>query len=122
MPRRFEPVANDLVEFLGCHAGVRSGNDFGQSLFARCHDALDIASQHGLVRPLLLPLGMLGGHRLDAIEREGKLKVIRLFAPQRAVVVEHGNPLGRRNIVRAAFLDDARDELHQRCLRRPFVP
>jgi len=36
-------------------------------------------------------------HRLDAVDREQKLKIERLLAPQRAVVVEHRNALGLWN-------------------------
>ena len=37
--------------------------------------------------------GCAGAMRLDAVEREGELDVHRLFAPQRAVVVEGGDAL-----------------------------
>jgi len=37
---------------------------------------------------------MLRRYRLDSVERERELKIERLFGPERAVIVEGGNPLG----------------------------
>ena len=40
---------------------------------------------------LVLPFRMLGCERLDTVEREEDLEIHRLFGPQGAVVVEHGD-------------------------------
>ncbi|MHC6158078.1 hypothetical protein ACVSQB_40870, partial [Bradyrhizobium elkanii] len=51
------------------------------------------------------------------VEREGELEIEGLLGPQRAVVVEHGHMLGRRNEVPPAL---ARDEIGNRLFRPPF--
>ena len=43
-----------------------------------------------------LPLGMLWGERLNAIERKQELEIHRLLGPERAVVVERRDALGNR--------------------------
>jgi hypothetical protein len=40
------------------------------------------------------------GKRLDPIEGEKPLEIKRLLAPERAVVVEHGDAIGGRDKVR----------------------
>ena len=67
---------------------------------------------------LVLPLGMLRRERLDAVEREEELEVHRLLGPERAVVVEGGDALGRRHEVRRAFLRHLLDESDDGLLRR----
>jgi hypothetical protein len=64
-----------------------------------CHVAL----QRGLEGLLLLPLRVLISEGLDPVQREGELGVHGLFHPKRAVVVEHGDALGRRHEVGAAL-------------------
>ena len=49
---------------------------------------------------LVLPFGMLGRKGLHAVEREEELNGHRLFAPERAVVVEDGDALSRRYVAR----------------------
>ena len=56
---------------------------------------LHVPGEQRLERLLGLPFGMLRGHRLDLIEGEGELDVDGLLRPQRAVVVEDGDALGR---------------------------
>jgi len=68
------------------------------------------------------PLRMLRRECLDAIEREGELHVDRLFSPERAVVVERGDALGRRHELRAAVPGHAGDEVDNRGLRGAVVP
>jgi len=46
------------------------------------------------------------------VQRERQLSVHGLFGPQRAVVVEHGDPLGLRGKVSCARVGHGRDELH----------
>jgi len=52
---------------------------------------------------LFLQGRILGGHYLGAVESEGRLDVNRLFAPQRAVVVERGDSIGWWNEFRTSF-------------------
>ncbi len=52
-------------------------------------------------RFLVLPFGMLGHEGLHAVEREEELNGHRLFAPERAVVVEGGDAFWLRHKVGA---------------------
>ena len=65
---------------------------------------------------------MLRRERLHAVEREEQLEVHRLLAPERAVVVEGGDALGRRHEVGRAFLRHLLDKLDDGFLRRGVVP
>ena len=68
-------------------------NEFQQGVFASIQYRLEIACESRLEWLLLLPFRVQGCKRLDAIEGEGKLEIHRLFGPQSAVVIEHGNAL-----------------------------
>jgi hypothetical protein len=58
-----------------------------------------------------LPLGVLRRECLDAIEREGELDVHRLLGPQRAVVVENRDTLGRRHEIGSTLPRRSLDEV-----------
>ena len=68
-----------------------------------------------------LPLRVLGRHCLHPIEGKGELNIVGLLGPQRAVIIKGGDALFRCDIVYAASLRDARDEVHDRLLRRAIV-
>ena len=68
MLRRGDPVRHDRGELVGRVAGVRGRHDFQQPLLAAGRDGLHVAFEHALEWLLLLPLGMLRGQRLDAVE------------------------------------------------------
>ena len=72
------------------------------SLLAGCGHRLHVAFEHGLEGLLVLPFGVLGRHALHAVERESELHIHRLLDPQRAVIVEGGDAVLRRDVV-AAF-------------------
>ena len=67
----------------------------------------------------VLPLRVLGRERPDPVQREGDLEIDRLLGPERAVVVEDSDALGRRHEVGPRH---ACDEVQERPLRRPLVP
>lgn len=81
-----------------------------------------VALKSRLERLFVLPLRMHGGKRLDAIEREGNLHIHGLLDPQRAVIVECGNTLRRRDEIGAAGRGDAADEMDDGLFRRRIVP
>src|SRR5262249_5109129 len=60
-----------------------------------------------------------GLHLVQCID---ELEVERLLRPERAVVVEDGYPLSRRNEGRSAFMGDRFDEAEERLLRFTVVP
>jgi hypothetical protein len=82
------PLQHFLGKFFDAHAGVRCRYDREQTLLARRGQGFHVMFEQGLERLLRLPFRVLRRHRLHAIECEGKLEVERLFASQRAVVVE----------------------------------
>ena len=122
MLRRAEPVADHLREFVGRVPGVRCRHDLEQTTLACRGDGFAIAFEHAFEGLLLLPLRMLRRQRLDAVEREGELHVDRLLRPERAVVVEHGDPLRRRHEVCSALPRDPADEVDDRPLCLALVP
>ena len=95
--------SDGLGELLRRHAGMRRRHDLQQALLAGRRERLHVAFEQRLERLLGLPLRMLRRQRLDAIEREGELEIDRLLGPQRAVVVEGGDALGRRHEIRPAL-------------------
>ena len=122
MLRGGDPVLHDLLELLGGHARVRGHDDFDHRLLAAGERAFHVALEQRGERLLVLPLRMLRRERLHPVEREDQLEIHRLLAPERAVVVERGDALGRRHKVRRAFLRDLRDEVDDGLLRRAVVP
>jgi len=57
-----------------------------------------IAGQQGAERFLALPFRMLVCEFFDSITYEEKLKRIRFFAYEGAVIIDHGNALVRRDV------------------------
>ena len=92
MPGGRDPVAHDPLELLGGVAGMRGGHEIEEAAFPAAHHGFGVAFGHALERLLLCPVRMLRGQCLDPIEREEELKIQRLLRPERAVVVERGDP------------------------------
>ena len=65
---------------------------------------------------------MLGRQRHDPVEREHHLAVDRVLDPQRAVLVEGGEPVLGRHEVGAARFGGGADEIEDRLLGRAVVP
>jgi hypothetical protein len=65
---------------------------------------------------------VLGGHGRHARQREGELEVHGLLGPQRAVVVEDGDALGRGHELGVARVCDAADEVDDALPGRTGVP
>ena len=65
---------------------------------------------------------ILAGHLGEAHEDEAELDRHRFLAPERAVVVVDGDPLGRWHVVRPAFSRHTLDEVDDRRARRRVVP
>ena len=91
-------------------------------LLAAGERAFHVALEQRGERLLVLPLGMLRGERLHAVEREEELEIHRLLGPERAVVVEDRDALGGRDEVGRALLRHLLDEVDDRLLRRAVVP
>ena len=111
-----------LLEFAGRHARVRDHDDFEHRLFAAGERALHVALEQRGEWLLRFPLRMLRRERLHAVEREEQLEIHRLLAPERAVVVERGDALVRRNEIGRAFFRHLLDEGDDGFLRRGVVP
>ncbi len=122
MSCRADPACDDCCEFIGRVAGVRGRHHFEQSPLAGCSNGRHVALEHAFEGLPFSPLGVLWRERLDPVEGESDLKVDWLFRPERAVVVERGDPLGDGHEVRSAFPRHATDEVENRVLRRDVVP
>ncbi len=83
---------------------MRRRNDLHEGGFAPGECALHVALQQRGERLRGLPLRMLGSQHLDAVEREHELGIQWLLGPQRAVIVEGGDPLGFRHKIGRALL------------------
>jgi hypothetical protein len=68
------------------------------------------------------PLRMERRERPDPVDREQELEIRRLLGPQRSVVVEHRDAVGRRDISRGPLGGDPLDEVHDRRPRGAVVP
>ena len=90
--------------------------------FAAGERALQVALEQRGERLFVLPLGMLRGQRLHAVEREEQLEIHRLLRPQRAVIVEGGDALVDRHEIRRSFLRHFVDESGDGLLGRRVVP
>ena len=104
VPGGREPVLDDLSNSSVVIPAWRRHDDLDQRRLSAGQHGLQVALEKRLERLLVLPFGMLRRQRLDAVEGERELDVDRLLAPQRAVVVEHGDALGDGHEVGAAFL------------------
>ena len=88
-----EPCQGRRRELLGREPGVRPEQDVRQRLQAARHRRAHVASEQRLddgARGQLRVLRRLG---VEALQEEERLGVRRPLAPQRAVVVEDGDPL-----------------------------
>ena len=122
MLRGADPIGHRLLELLGRHAGVRRGDHLDEFLLTGRSDGLHVAREQRRERLLVLPLRMLWRQRLDSSNREERLEVQRLLAPQRPIVVEGGDALRHGHELRRAGLRDLLDELDDRFLRARVVP
>ena len=122
MARGGNPVAHERREGFGGHAGVGCHHHLGQSVHARSHNPTHIAFEHGLERLLVTPFGVLRRQCLDTIEHEAGLDGHRLFDPQRAVIVEHGDPIDRPHEIGVANGRHARHEIEDRPLGCAVAP
>ena len=107
---------------VGRHAGVRRHHQFGEPVHADGHDAREVAVQNGLEGLETLPFGVLGRQSPDAVDHEMRLGGQRLFDPQRAVIVEHGDAVGRGDEIGVAHGGHAGDEIKDRLPRRAVSP
>jgi hypothetical protein len=78
MARRGQPTSHRLCERLSRHPGVRRHQQLDQTLLARRGERFLVAVEHGFERLLSLPLGVLRGERLDAVERKRELEFLEL--------------------------------------------
>jgi hypothetical protein len=115
-------IGDNTLKFLGPHPGMRGGDHLEAFTRRARRDRLPVTFQHGLERLRHFPLGMIGAQDLDAVYGEGHLNIHGLLAPECAIVVERGDPLGDRDEVRTALGRDAGDEVDDRPFRRAWIP
>ena len=122
MSGTLQPVADERGELVGRETRVRGHHDLEDRRLAAGERVTKIALPQRGEGLLRLPLRVRRRERLDAIQREGQLEVDRLLGPERAVVVEYGDPLAGWNEVWPVRLGHPGDEPHDRSLRRPVIP
>ena len=96
-------------------AGSRSGR-------FSCSNSFHIVVQDRCIERVVFPFRMLRRHRLHAIERECKLEIEWLLAPQRSVVIEDRDSIFGFNKVRAAGRSYAEHKIKDALFRGTFVP
>ena len=94
MPGRRDPIADQQAEIFLRHAGVRRIQQVQQVLAVNRGKNVRIVLQDGLERLSFMPFRMLTGKGVNAVTHEKGLHIERLLAPERAVVVKCGDPLG----------------------------
>ena len=92
------------------------------ALLALRRQRFEVAFENCLERLLVLPFGIFWRKLLDPVERERHLHVHGLLAPQRAVVVESRDALGRRHEIRRALFRHPGDERDDGLFRGSIVP
>jgi hypothetical protein len=122
MLRRREPALDNVLKFFRRNARVCHQDQFNEAFFARCGNVFHIASQQGRERFLIFPFWMLGSHLFHTVDRKGQLHVHGLLGPERTVVVEDGDAIGRWYVIDAAFRGDLFDEAENRVLGCSFIP
>ena len=96
--------------------------DFQQALHVAFGEGLVVVFQHRLERLLVFPFRVLGGHAFDFVEGKQLLEITRLFAPQGAIVVEHGDARFGFYKALAVRRGNRLDKLNDAFFRRAFVP
>jgi hypothetical protein len=84
--------------------------------------SLQVTGEQRLDDRLAGQLGVLGCLLMKALKKERGLDISGALAPQRAVIVEYSDPVCGRDVVAAALLCDAVDEVENGRLRGPSVP
>ena len=99
-----------------CRHGL--DRDFEHALLAEVMDRLRSCSRKALKGWRSARVGYSSANPSAAV-REEDLDLQRLLAPQGSVIVERGDALGRRHVVRPAFVGHARDEIEDRAPAGP---
>src|SRR5262245_1725445 len=116
-----EPGPGHAVELFFAHPGMGRKGQLDDGLLAEAVQRLHVPLEQGLERLTVFQYRILGCELLHPIHQEKALHLDRLLAPERPVVVERRDPLGRRHEV-AALLGHPRDEVEDRGFRRAVIP
>ena len=101
-----------LRELFGGHPRVGGGHDLRIAFSPWASAPLTSPASSVLNGSFVFHSGCCGAERLHPVESKGHLEVEGLLGPERAVVVEDGDPLGRRHEGGRALFRDVADELH----------
>jgi hypothetical protein len=97
-------------------------DDLHETLDSHLAHSVQVALEQTLEGLLGLPFRMLRREFLHPIEREEDLRVRRILQPERPVVVERRDALGRLDVVSATLVRYRLDKLYDRLLCGPGVP
>ena len=97
-------------------------DDFQQRPFATRQRTFKVALQQRGEGLLVFPFRVSRGERFHPVEGEKELEVHGLLGPERAVIVENGNPLGRGDEIRTAVSGHPGNKFDHRFFHRAVVP
>ena len=118
-----EPRLHSGVELLGRHPDMGEGKDPHQAVVMWPFEEFgDVASKGRLHHGVGGELGLVRRASLELVKDERHLKRHGDFRPERAIVVEDGDTLGRRDEIGRAFLGDLLDEGDDGLLRCRVIP
>ena len=122
MTGRIEPAADTVIELIHRHPGVRGLEQHHPLAGPRAEHSGDIAGQGRGDRRILLPLRMVSLQPLELVDDELGLEREWRLGPERAVVVEDGDPRRRFEEVGGAGRRRPLDKLENRRAGRAVVP
>jgi hypothetical protein len=122
MPRRRQPSARSLLKLLIGYARMSGESQFEQRMFAESKKRIVVVFEHGLERLTLAHCRVLARQLLHAVKGEKELYLKRPLAPECPIVVERGDPPGRRHEFGGPLLGHTLDKVEDRGFRRAIVP
>jgi hypothetical protein len=121
------PVAHPGGEVIVAHLAEGHTGQIAENLgpLAALKDVVEVGvvvGEDGPQRPARQPQRLVAGQLAVAGQQGVDVDHQRLFAPQRAVVVEDGQPLGRGHVARPAGIGHGVDERQQRVAEGAGAP
>jgi hypothetical protein len=104
------------------HSAQRRGEEFLEVLHRKLRDRLAVARHYRLEWLDVRELGLCLDYRRHALEAVHHLRIHRMLDPQRAVLVERGDTLGRRHELRTSLGRRGLHEFDDRFLGRAVAP
>ena len=111
-----QPLLGCLLEYLGGHSSLGGSDDACPILLIELGHSCPVAREHGPEGLSGFPFRVLVGQSLHSVQFKYGLRVERMLHPQRAILVERGNPILRSNVIGVGFFGDGLNKLNNRLL------